>query len=575
MAEVFVGRLVGEGGFIRYVAIKRMLPHLAEDARFVQMFLDEGRLAGHVSSPHVVPVLDVGRDDEGALFIVMELVRGVALHGLIVAARKGDERLVPLDVALTILSDAARGLHDAHEAVTPLGEPMALVHRDISPQNLLVGVDGRTRITDFGVARAIQRNTATVAGELKGKLGYFAPEQAKGQVDRRTDVFALGIVAWEMLVGRRLFDGDSPLERLEKVQRMPIPSARSLRPEIPAELDAVVSRALQRDPSERFQTAGELAAALRQAGVRPADADEVGAFVRATIPDALQTLEARLVRAAREDAEGPRTAELLPDGEHRTSVEHVTPLADHDLLEGTHAHDPTRVRTSVTPRLDPVPLEPEAASGRRGPVVALVAAVVLVGAGLGGAMALRAPDAPATTATARPAMEVEAPAPEATPDAPERSAEASSVTPPSSDSPTTRARGRRARAMADGEADTSLERSANEAARPAQIAHPATTTQTGQTQGGQTQRGQTQAAQTQTAQAQAAPAVQPEQAQATPTQAAQTQVNRSQTTARASGTPAPSRDTTTPPNAPAAAPAASPSRPGALRGVDAFDRGVR
>lgn len=392
MAEVFVGRLLGEGGFVRYVAIKRMLPHLAEDPRFVDMFLDEGRLAGFVSSPNVVQTLDVGRDAEGALFIVMDLVRGASLHALLSAnAKRGTH--VPIPIALSLLVDAARGLHDAHEATTPRGEPMHLVHRDVSPQNLLVGIDGRARITDFGVARAVHRNTATAVGELKGKLGYFAPEQARGQVDRRTDVFALGIVAWELLTGRRLFDGDDALQKLEKVRSMPIPAPSSRRHDVPPELDAVIARALDRDLRTRCASAGELAELLRDAAraahVEPASPREVGAYVREVLGDAVANLERRLADAAHEDARvgtqvmgtqviddsDPKTERVLTDEPPTLASEWVTVEASH-----------TRT-TRATPN-EPLPSElPNAHAEGRSRLPWLGVAVLLVGGAIGAIVA--------------------------------------------------------------------------------------------------------------------------------------------------------------------------------------------
>ncbi|NCQ62094.1 MAG: serine/threonine protein kinase, partial [Myxococcales bacterium] len=171
MAEVWAARVRGEAGFQKLVAIKRMLPNLAEDEDFVAMFLDEARVAANIASPHVVQTLDLGRDDEGALYIVMELIVGVTLGRVLKAATKA-RRVVPLGMGVELLAQSAHGLHDAHEASTPLGEHLEIVHRDISPQNILLGVDGRARITDFGVAKAVMRLTQTDAGRIKGKFAY-------------------------------------------------------------------------------------------------------------------------------------------------------------------------------------------------------------------------------------------------------------------------------------------------------------------------------------------------------------------------------------------------------------------
>jgi eukaryotic-like serine/threonine-protein kinase len=279
MAEVYAARVRGEAGFQKLVALKRMLPHLTDDERFVNMFMDEGKLAANIESPNVVSTLDLGRADDGSLYLVMELVVGTTLSTLLRNVAK-DGELCPIDVACEILAQAAQGLHDAHEAKTPFGAPLQLVHRDISPQNILVGTDGRVRITDFGVARAVLRRTKTSTGEFKGKLSYFSPEQcADRNLDRRSDLFSLGVVAWETLTTRRLFHAENPLAVLERVTRMPIPSAHTVRPEVPEAVAEVVAKALQRDRNERFDTALEFGQALRaaaQEAVGAGDRSQIG-----------------------------------------------------------------------------------------------------------------------------------------------------------------------------------------------------------------------------------------------------------------------------------------------------------
>ena len=265
MAEVYAARMRGEGGFQKLVAVKRMLPHLTGDQKFVDMFLDEARLAANIVSPHVAQTFDLGRSADDSLYIVMELIVGVNLTHFLVFLHE-QQRFVDVPVGVEIIAQAAQGLDDAHEARTPTGESLSLVHRDISPQNIMVGIDGRVRVTDFGIAQALHlRTTQTQAGEKKGKYSYFAPEQAFGKpVDRRTDIFALAVVAWELLLGRRLFPG-TPLEALESVRDKEIEPAHTLRPEIPESVSKVISRALDRDPDKRFSTAAEFAEALRVA----------------------------------------------------------------------------------------------------------------------------------------------------------------------------------------------------------------------------------------------------------------------------------------------------------------------
>jgi len=265
MAEVYAARAVGEAGFQKLVAVKRMLPTLAEDPEFVQMFLDEARVAANISNAHVVQTLDLGRDSTGALYIVMDLVVGVTLSRILKEAAKV-RRAVPVGMGVELLAQTAAGLHAAHEATTPVGEPLHIVHRDVSPQNILVGIDGRVRITDFGVARAVARATQTQAGRIKGKFAYCAPEQLIGRdMDRRADVFALGVVAWETLAGQRLFVADHPMAIMDRVQNMPILPVHQVRNRVPEAVAMVIDKALQRPRDQRWDSAGEFGAALRDA----------------------------------------------------------------------------------------------------------------------------------------------------------------------------------------------------------------------------------------------------------------------------------------------------------------------
>ena len=297
MAEVFVARQRGEGGFERPVAIKRMLAHLADDERFVAMFLDEAKLAACIGSPHVVQTLDVGLDDAGSPFIVMDLIIGLTLAQSLRAA-SAQKTHIPVAIAAEILAQAAEGLHDAHEACTPTGLPLEIVHRDVSPQNVLIGVDGRARISDFGVARALARLTKTSTGEFKGKLSYSSPEQAEGkELDRRSDVFSLGIVAWETFVGARLFKSDNPLQVLDAIRNHKIPLVSELRQGIPDGIAKVVAQAVERDVNKRTQSAADFARQLRRAaedaGVS-ADSRTVGAFIKEVSGNVLEQMSKRI-----------------------------------------------------------------------------------------------------------------------------------------------------------------------------------------------------------------------------------------------------------------------------------------
>jgi serine/threonine-protein kinase len=265
MATVFLARLSGVGGFQRFVAIKRLHPHLAREPEFIEMFLEEARLAARIHHPNVVPILEIGQSEQG-YYIVMEYVEGDTLGRLLARSAQTGVRL-PVKVGLRVMIDMLAGLDAAHELKDDDGNGFGIVHRDISPQNVLVGVDGSSRLSDFGVARATSKLSTTRTGQLKGKLAYMAPEQAKGHrdVDRRADIFAAGIVLWEVLACRRLFKGDGEADTLNRVMNEPIPPVRSAAPTIPASLEAVVAKALERDRNRRYATSAEFADSLERA----------------------------------------------------------------------------------------------------------------------------------------------------------------------------------------------------------------------------------------------------------------------------------------------------------------------
>jgi len=264
MASVHVGRLLGEGGFARTVAVKRLHPQFALDPDFVAMFLDEARLAARIRHPNVVATVDIVAS-EGEPLLVMEYVDGESLSTLLRAALDRNER-VPIDVVAGVMTQALAGLHAAHDAKNDLGEPLGLVHRDVSPQNILVGTDGVSRVLDFGVAKALGKLHTTREGQLKGKLGYLAPEQVAGHtVTRRTDVFAAAVVLWEALTGRRLFSGDSEGGVLQSIMDTVVQPPSVHAPEVPAALDAVVLRGLSKEPVDRFDSALEMAEAIERA----------------------------------------------------------------------------------------------------------------------------------------------------------------------------------------------------------------------------------------------------------------------------------------------------------------------
>jgi serine/threonine-protein kinase len=276
------------------VAIKCCHPHLCNDEDFVSMFLDEARLAARIHHPNVVPTLDVHYSDY--LYLVMDYVEGGNFASLLRHARKSGGHL-PVDIVLAIMIDVLNGLHAAHELRDGEGELLNLVHRDVSPQNVLVGVDGVARLTDFGIALAAVRFTVTEAGRLKGKLSYMAPEQIQGHaVDRRTDIFAAGCVLWEALVGRSLFRSGKDVATKNAVLVQVVPRPSSLVPAIPAAFDEVVLKALEREPHKRYATAGDFADALERLPVRRATTREVAASVQAAFGSAIAQRHEVLLR---------------------------------------------------------------------------------------------------------------------------------------------------------------------------------------------------------------------------------------------------------------------------------------
>lgn len=268
MATVYLGRAKGKAGFEKIVAVKVIHPHLAAEAEFVGMFLDEARIAARLHHPHVVEILDLGESDS-VYYMVMEFIEGDNLAAL-VRALKG-ERL-PICVVLQLLADTLDGLGAAHELEDIDGHPYELVHRDVSPHNILINLDGWAKVGDFGIMKAAGKASNTRTGELRGKLAYMSPEQARGdaQVDHRTDLFAVGVIAWELLTGERLFACPSEAATLEKVIACSIPPLGDARPELGGHpalregLDALLIRALAADPEQRHASTNEMLSEVRR-----------------------------------------------------------------------------------------------------------------------------------------------------------------------------------------------------------------------------------------------------------------------------------------------------------------------
>jgi eukaryotic-like serine/threonine-protein kinase len=336
MAAVWLARLPGKRGFAQLVAIKAIKSYLGDDLRFEQMFLDEARIASRIRHPNVAQILDLG-EEGGVLYLVMEWVEGESLARTrsLVEKRGGT---IPLPIALRIIADAAAGLHAAHEQNDEAGANLGVIHRDVSPQNILVSTSGAVKVIDFGIAKAKNRAAAeTTDGLLKGKIAYMSPEQAKGlRVDRRADIWALGVCLYELLTGRLPFDGDTQQEIL----RLLMATDRS--PGLPATLPEVVrgvlTQALAPDPEERFLTAAALERAIETALTlldAPTTSDDIARFLREACPSATQSRQEILAGVERKTSEGdgPVTRDVTPLlGVERTArLEAVAPAKDGEM----------------------------------------------------------------------------------------------------------------------------------------------------------------------------------------------------------------------------------------------------
>ena len=300
MASVHLARMDGPGGFQKWVAIKRIHPHLVEDDQFVDMFLDEARIAAGINHANVAQVFDLGKDDN-TYWIAMEYLHGEPLREVMRRAEERGQRIAP-ELAARICADAAEGLHAAHELRGKNGQLLGLVHRDVTPHNLFITYDGYTKVVDFGIAKVADRLSSTRAGTLKGKLAYMSPEQVRGaEVDRTTDIFALGVVLWEITTNQRLFRMDTDLDTLEKVQACIVPPPSTIVPGYPLELEACLMKALAKRKQDRYATAREFSRALQSFLVRSGHfvgPEEVAGFVRHVFADRIQKREAHLAWAA-------------------------------------------------------------------------------------------------------------------------------------------------------------------------------------------------------------------------------------------------------------------------------------
>lgn len=316
MATVYLARAPGLAGFEKLVAMKLIHPHLAKEQEFIDMFLDEARIAARIDHPNVCGVFDFGEAD-GTYFLAMEYLSGETLSRITRAlARATPPAEEPHRSALLahIAQQACEGLHAAHELRDDDGELARVVHRDVTPQNLFVGFDGSVRIVDFGVASATGRVHQTNAGTLKGKFAYMSPEQLQRRdVERQSDIFSLGVCLWEMLTLRRLFHRDTEYETLKSVLEGPIPAPSTVREGIPAALDAIVLRALERDPAARYETARDFGRELGSfvASCGGSSAADVAELMTTLFPRGRQKRRDLVERARALDPEVPSTSRIV------------------------------------------------------------------------------------------------------------------------------------------------------------------------------------------------------------------------------------------------------------------------
>ncbi len=358
MATVYLARSNGAGGFSRQIALKLTHAHLRDNPEFTNDLLEEAMLASGVRHPNVVPVLEVDQDPLG-MYLIMEYVEGETLGGLRRKAAAAKRGLAPA-VGMRMLLDALAGLHAAHELRDENGELVNLVHRDFSPQNIIIGVDGTARLTDFGIAKAASRLGHTRTGLVKGKISYMAPEQARSlPLDRRCDVWAAGVIAWEILAQRRLHPGgDGDVGTLLKVVSEEPPLLRSIVPAIPVEIERVIARALKIDRDQRFSSAlamsRDLMSACRSVGLL-ADHDEVAAFLGETVGSKLAERRGRAAEVLRLRSKmgAPGSSKENDERLAKDIQDAIRPLAE--MLE---PESDMEIEAAIAPLLPPTRLSP-------------------------------------------------------------------------------------------------------------------------------------------------------------------------------------------------------------------------
>jgi serine/threonine-protein kinase len=438
-ARIDLARIDRAYGFQRHVVIKRPLEHLRGSSSVAASLRREARIGGQLRHPNLVAILDAGVHD-GYDYLVLEYVHGAALRTLMQAEAPGRVRELPLAVTLAIVTDVARGMHEAHELTDDRGAPLGLVHRDVSPGNILLGLDGTVKLADFGIAK--ETRISTLSGSMHGTVTYMAPEQCQGHAfDRRADVFSLGVILFELVTGARLFWADNDVASLHRVLSGTVPRPRKLRPQIPSALEDILLIAVAHDPEKRYPTALALAHALEAYAARTGE-----------------VLGARWIARTMEDAVGARQVPWIA-----TAVEpQIAPGGDGSLVELIAAAEPDEPASpsfgdtdddlpAVEPASEPSSAPPDASPGpqagrpprRKHTLAAAIVALGMIGGGVATALVLtRSRSAPASLAPATGAPASRAPAPASTAPSSEGSMTAAASAPgPASTAPSASAPG--------------------------------------------------------------------------------------------------------------------------------------
>jgi len=365
MADIYLASQTALAGFEKLIVIKRILPNLSRESRFVEMFLDEARIAATLNHPNVVQIFDLGRIQK-QYFIAMEYLPGESLSTIIRACRRRKIRIPP-ELAAGMILQAAEGLHHAHTQTARDGSPLGIVHRDVSPQNVFVLYDGGVKVVDFGIAKAELRSTKTQTGTLKGKYAYMSPEQIIGHdLDGRSDVFSLGVVLWECLARRKLFNQENDLKLLQAVTEQDAPSPRKVDPQVPELLAEITKKALARNRDERYQSAAEFRSALRRylkASANDWDNVVIGNFMQDLFSDRIKEKRQLIENAQASDSSIQDY--LFGDlSDYLSDTEHSVPRSP---VSGSALHPLTR--------------RPSASGRRSTRLIVLVLLGVLAGAG--------------------------------------------------------------------------------------------------------------------------------------------------------------------------------------------------